>query len=137
MKKTLALVLTLALLLAVAPGLAEDAFTYPMEPITLTINMADSTTVFAEGEEQYAFYNLFDEKTGVTLERVGGAFPSSTVTEEFQLMLASLEYPDLIMANWYIFPGGPAAALEDGYIISLNLSRSSAPLSSSSISAVI
>ena len=67
MKKTLALVLTLVLLLAVAPGLAEDAFTYPMDPITLTINMADAANTLPEEEAKYAFYNLFAEKTGVTV----------------------------------------------------------------------
>jgi putative aldouronate transport system substrate-binding protein len=36
------------------------------------------------------------------------------------LLLASLDYPDLFMANWLQFPGGPMTAINDGYIISLN-----------------
>ena len=35
-------------------------------------------------------------------------------------MLASGEYPDLMMANWLNFPGGPAKALKEGYLIPLN-----------------
>lgn len=119
MKRMTALVLALLLALSVFPALADD-FSYPMEPITLTINMAEDTTVVPDYAKDYYFWDLLDDKTGVTLEYTGAAFPYSTVSEEFQLMLASLEYPDLIQANWYVFPGGPAAALEDGYIISLN-----------------
>ncbi|MDY3278773.1 MAG: hypothetical protein SOX25_01525, partial [Eubacteriales bacterium] len=108
MKRMTALVLALLLALSVFPALADD-FSYPMEPITLTINMAEDTTVVPDYAKDYYFWDLLDDKTGVTLEYTGAAFPYSTVSEEFQLMLASLEYPDLIQANWYVFPGGPAA----------------------------
>ncbi|NJM40016.1 MAG: extracellular solute-binding protein [Anaerolineae bacterium] len=40
--------------------------------------------------------------------------------EQFNLMIASGKYPDIIEWNWLNFPGGPAKAIKDGVIIRLN-----------------
>ena len=74
MKRMTALVLALLLALSVFPALADD-FSYPMEPITLTINMAEDTTVVPDYAKDYYFWDLLDDKTGVTLEYTGAAFP--------------------------------------------------------------
>ena len=57
--------------------------------------------------------------TGVTLEDVGGSPAAQQTSEEFLLMLASGEYPDIMYINWLIYPGGPEAAFDEDYIIDL------------------
>jgi len=41
-------------------------------------------------------------------------------SEQFNLMLASGELPDIIDHYWTDFPGGPEKAIKDGYIVELN-----------------
>lgn len=40
--------------------------------------------------------------------------------EQFQILMASDELPDLVQNDWSAYPGGPEAALKDGYIHKLN-----------------
>ena len=106
-----------------APDAVADAFTYPMDNVTLTINWDSDPYDSSEIEEDLLdlwFWPLYQEKTGVTLEVVGGNSGAYDMTESFLLLLASGDYPDLIQANWISFTGGPNAAMNDGYIIPLN-----------------
>lgn len=41
-------------------------------------------------------------------------------TQEFNLVLASNDLPDVWMNNWLNFPGGPKRAIDQGYILRLN-----------------
>ncbi len=111
-----------------APSTGDDApvadgITYPLAPTTLTINRETNpydTSAFEPSMVEYAAWNEYQERTGITLEAVGGNSNAFEVSEQFLLLLASGNYPDLITANWVNFPGGPTAAMEDGYIIPLN-----------------
>lgn len=101
---------------------ASGEYTYPMEPITLKVNygsdMYDTTN--AEWAKDFFFHKQLKEATGVTLEDVGALPNAYDPSEEFLLLLASNDYPDLFWGNWVSFPGGPETAIEDKYIISLN-----------------
>lgn len=44
----------------------------------------------------------------------------SQVTEGFNILVASGNYPDIIEYKWIDYPGGPSAAIADGVIIPLN-----------------
>lgn len=103
-----------------------EAFSYPMEEVTLTINYTSDgatsmydTTDLPEWCKDMGFQENLRQATGVTLEDIGGSPASADTTEEFLLMLASGDYSDIIYANWVTFPGGPSAALNDGYIVDL------------------
>lgn len=105
---------------------AEEEFTYPMDAVTLTINYTSDgansmydTANLPEWCKEMGFQENLRQATGVTLEDIGGSPASADTTEEFLLMLASSEYSDIIYANWVAFPGGPSAALNDGYIVDL------------------
>lgn len=105
---------------------AEEEFTYPMDAVTLTINYTSDgatsmydTTDLPEWCKDMGFQENLRQATGVTLEDIGGSPASADTTEEFLLMLASGEYSDIIYSNWVAFPGGPSAALNDGYIVDL------------------
>lgn len=101
----------------------ESEFTYPMEEITLTVNMDNDPYDMVDypyiSEEDF-FWNVLTEKTGVTLKNFGPTPEAYVFDEDFLVMLLSMDLPDLLMANWVEYPGGPSAAIEEGYIISLN-----------------
>lgn len=103
-------------------GGQADAFTYPMQPITLTINAdpVDYTNI-PDWALEYYWQDRLTELTGVTLERIGSASGAIDMTDEFLLLLASGDYPDMLQCCWASgFPGGPEVALADGYILQLD-----------------
>lgn len=101
---------------------ANADFVYPMEETTFTINYGNDPYNLEKcawvGEDLY--HTKLKEATGITLKDVGALPNAYDPSEEFLLLLASGEYPDLFWCNWVSFPGGPQTAIEDGYIISLN-----------------
>lgn len=101
----------------------KEVFSYPFDPpIKLTINRDNSpydvSNIDPAFHDVFA-WNVYKEKTGVELEVVGASSGAYEMSESFLLLLASGDYPDLMQANWIRFPGGPQAAMDDGYIIEL------------------
>lgn len=103
-----------------------DDFTYPMEPVTFTFNGSGSGgTDYYDDNEHPAWakdiyiHKVMRDKTGVSLTDIGGAAGSTTMSEQFLLMLASGELPDIINAPWNAYTGGAAAAIEEGYIVDM------------------
>lgn len=75
----------------------------------LTTDSELTTTPFAKG---------LQEETGINIEFI---HPSpQQVDEQFNIMLASGDLPDVIEWIWYKFPGGPQKAINDNYILPLN-----------------
>lgn len=101
---------------------AAGDFTYPMDgTVTLSINMTPTAEEeLPEWVKGHYFWDVIQEKTGVNLEFIGSASSPQETSEAFSLLLTSGEYPDIMQANWITFKGGPAAAINDGYIIPLN-----------------
>ena len=63
-------------------------------------------------------YQELEKKTGIHIEFIHP--PTGQENEQFSLMLASKDYPDLIETAWVTYPGGQAKAIKDNVIISLN-----------------
>lgn len=107
-------------------GTQSTEFSYPIAgDKKITMNWGDGRDVYdtSEMKDWYKDYNWMQalkDQTGVTLMDVGGKYGSTAPSDEFMLLLAGGEYPDIFRANWISFPGGPSAALKDGYIIGLN-----------------
>lgn len=101
---------------------AGGEFTYPMEETTFSINYGNDP--YNKEKCEWIGDDLYHKKlrdaTGITLKDVGALPNAYDPSEEFLLLLASGEYPDLFWCNWVSFPGGPQTAINDGYIISLN-----------------
>ena len=97
-------------------------FSYPMDgTVTLTMNReAYDLEDIPEYARDYYYWEVLQEKTGIQLEMIGAASGPYDTTQEFLLLLASGEYPDMFVCNWVSFPGGPGAALNDGYIQTLD-----------------
>lgn len=87
------------------------------EDITLTFwcelspYVMTSVSNYAETE----FYKALKERTGVDVKFIHPA--AGNVNEQFNVMLASGEYPDMIQRDWSSYPGGEAKACEDGILI--------------------
>jgi len=88
------------------------------ETITLTWFMgAPSATQLKDRNEMAAFQEI-EKQTGVHIEwqqPAVGAFD-----EQFTLILASGELPDLLSGDWATIPGGPQRYIDDKIIIPLN-----------------
>jgi putative aldouronate transport system substrate-binding protein len=58
------------------------------------------------------------ERTGVKIEFQHP--PAGSGDEQFNLMVADGNLPDIVERNWTAYPGGPEKAIEDGVILRLN-----------------
>lgn len=79
----------------------------PAKAITIAKNMNDLPVI-----------QELQKKTGVKVEYIHPA--NGQAKEGFNLLIASGDLPDIIEYSWNSFPGGPAAAIENGTIIKLN-----------------
>lgn len=99
----------------------------PYEGTTLTwytklnANVSDNYTNL--GETPWAQY--VEEKTGIHIEFQHPTQGSEN--EEFAVMVASGEYPDIIEHTWTSYSGGGGAAINDGVIIALDDYMDQAP----------
>lgn len=101
----------------------DDSFgeSYPLETETtlsywMAINENVTANVATFADTEYA--KAAEKQTGVKIEYQHPVIGQQT--EQFNLLIASGELPDIIEHGWYEFPGGPGKAIEDGYIIPLN-----------------
>ncbi len=103
-----------------AAGTEAPASDKPYEGVKLTwwtkLNANVSSTYPNLGDTPWAQY--VKEKTGIEVEFIHPTVGSED--EEFSIMVASGEYPDIIEHKWTSYPGGPGAAISDGVIINLD-----------------
>lgn len=98
-----------------------DTSSYPINTdVTLTYWMALSSNVTPSaanmGETEFA--KELQKQTGIKVKFIHPA--AGSVDEQFGVMLASGELPDIIEWGWYQFAGGPQNAIDQKYIIPLN-----------------
>ena len=99
---------------------SEDAKPEENQPVTLTYfwNMDAKASMSMKSYEEIACFKEAKEQTGVNIEWKHP--PAGQGTEQFNLMLASQDLPDLIFWGWRGITGGPAKAIADGSILKLN-----------------
>ena len=68
--------------------------------------------------DQLGIYPIMQEKTGVKVTYRHP--PLGQETEQFNLMIASRDLPDVIETTWLTYPGGPEKAFSDRIIIKHN-----------------
>lgn len=92
----------------------------PYEGVKLTwwtkLNANVSATYPNLGDTPWAKY--IEEQTGIEIEYIHPTVGSEK--EEFAILIASGEYPDVIGYSWTAYAGGPGAAVSDGIIIELD-----------------
>lgn len=89
------------------------SFSYWVE---LDGDAAVSMTNFNEN----AAYKELEKITGTKVEFKHPSTGSGQMQEQFNLMIASRNLPDVIQTNWLTVPKGPQNAIDDGTIIKLN-----------------
>lgn len=80
------------------------------------LNANVSATYPNLGDTPWAQYVM--EQTGIEIEFIHPTVGSEK--EEFSILVASGEYPDIIEHTWTSYSGGPGAAISDGVIIELD-----------------
>ena len=80
------------------------------------LNANVSSTYPNLGDTPWAQY--VQEQTGIEIEFIHPTVGSEN--EEFAIMVASGEYPDIIEHTWTTYSGGPGAAINDGVILNLD-----------------
>lgn len=99
---------------------AEGTSDKPYDGVKLTwwtkLNANVSSTYPNLSETPWAQY--VKERTGIEVEFIHPTVGADK--EEFSIMVASGEYPDIIEHGWTGYAGGPGAAITDGVIINLD-----------------
>ena len=100
---------------------STDGFTYPLtDGSKLTywaeLNQNVSANYVNLGETPFA--QAWMEQTGVEVDFQHP--PANQGKEQFSLLLADGNLPDLMEYAWMSYPGGPEKAIQDGNIIALN-----------------
>lgn len=87
------------------------------------ISSQASTTAANFGD--LPLYKELQERTGIEVEFI---HPSNAgVGEQFSIMIASENLPDIIQYNWATYSGGPGKAIAEGIIIDLNKHKNKLP----------
>jgi putative aldouronate transport system substrate-binding protein len=92
---------------------AKEAITF-----TYWVGLNGNVAATMKSYNEIAAYQEIEKRTGVHID-----FQHPTVgqdAEQFNLMMASGKYPDMIEYGWLGVPGGPAKAIKDGVIVRLN-----------------
>lgn len=79
-------------------------------------NAASQMKTYAEME----MYKELEKISGVKIEFQHPPIDAQQAKEQFNLMLASNQLPDVIETGWTGYPGGPEKAIQDNKIIKLN-----------------
>lgn len=131
MKKILLLLLAAALLLTGCSGGKSDnpsgmdleklaASGYPIDTdITLKywIQQGPSTGQYKDRND-YPYTKNLEDRVGVKFEWISPAIGQEV--QQFNIMIASGDMPDIIEWYWGDFSGGPDKAIDEGYIARLN-----------------
>jgi len=122
--KFLAMILATCLLFTLGGGFggfAEGADPWRVdEPVTLTLWCIPDAkmTMTKESYGELAQFIEMEKRTNITIEWI---HPSAAQGgEQFNLMLVSRDFPDMIQYDWSWAGGGPAATIADGVILKLN-----------------
>ncbi len=111
-----------------APGATQPAATGP-EPLTLPIvkdkltlsywvDMGGNAAATLKSFNEMTCYKEQEKITNIHLDFQHP--PVGQAPEQFNLLVASGKYPDVIEYSWPSAPGGPSKYLKDGVIIKLN-----------------
>ncbi|HBG75970.1 MAG TPA: ABC transporter substrate-binding protein, partial [Clostridiales bacterium] len=89
-------------------------------PVTLTCfwNMDAKASMSMKSYKEIACFKEAEKAAGVNIKWMHP--PAGQATEQFNLMMGSQEFPDLVYWDWRTVSGGPVKAIEDGSILKLN-----------------
>ena len=105
-----------------AAAQTAEAFSYPMEegePLTYWKELNNNIALEFTTLNDTPFAQGMTERTGIEVDYQHP--PAGQAQEQFGLLLADGNFPDIIEYNWLkSYSGGPQKAIEDGVILRLN-----------------
>ncbi|MFF2482804.1 extracellular solute-binding protein [Paenibacillus sp. NPDC058071] len=90
----------------------------PGERLTYWAELNGNASSVRPTFQEVPFFQEWQKRTGVQLDFIQP--PANQAQEAINVLLASGELPDIMEYEWSNFPGGPAKALSDGYLLRLN-----------------
>ncbi len=120
LRKIISLILIILLTATFFGGCQKKQKVHKTESNTLAywmpLDAATAVTVSNFGETPFA--KELTKRTGVTVDYIHPA--KNNASEEFNILLASNNLPDIIEYRWMGYLGGADKAVEDGFIVPLN-----------------
>ncbi|KKI89477.1 ABC transporter substrate-binding protein [Bacillus sp. SA1-12] len=92
---------------------------YP-EKLTYWVELNPNVSVTSKSLNDVGVYQEIEKATGTKVEFKHPSGEGDQVTEQFNLMIASGNLPDVIEYSWLTVPKGPDNAIKNGTIIRLN-----------------
>lgn len=96
----------------------EEANAGDTKTFSYWVTLPGQIATTADNYNDVLMYQQREKDSGIHIEFIHPS--ASQVSEQFNLMIASGEVPDMIEYNWMAYPGGPQKAIEDKIIIPLN-----------------
>ena len=118
--KKISLILATALAFSMLAGCSSNKKVDSDEKVKLTYWAAINVNAISviQNYDELLLYKELEDKFNVDL--VFKHPPAGQETEQFNLMITSMDLPDLIAHNWLQDKGGPGKAISDGVIQPLN-----------------
>lgn len=116
-KKIISLLLVAVLALSMVAGCGEQAST-DGEAVSITYWIKNYASAYIDNYDEMAGMQAIQDETGVDVEfihPVGGQ-----EAEQFNVMIASGDYPDVVENDWAGYQGGILAAVNDNVILSVD-----------------
>ena len=95
--------------------------TYPIETdytLDYWVALPGPIASYTGSMNDIPLHDMLEEATGVSINFVHPAVGQQN--EAFNLMIASMDLPDLIESGWLTYPGGARNAIDEGIILKLN-----------------
>jgi putative aldouronate transport system substrate-binding protein len=119
MRKCIAILLVLLFALAGAWAAgAKDKKATAAREITVWRELNETVALTSSNLADIPLNKELEKRTGVKVTFIHPALGQAT--EQFNLLVASNELPDMIYWNWSKYPGGPEKAIGDEVIVKLN-----------------
>lgn len=96
----------------------ETANTESTNTLTYFVKLPTAISTRVSSLNEVLMYQQREKDTGIHIDFI---HPSAgQESEQFNLMIASMELPDIIETTWTLYQGGVQKAIDDGVIIALN-----------------
>lgn len=99
-------------------SLASDNFKYPIEGDIKLSYFTRPTSADGKSFSELPWGEELEKRTGVKIKYIHPV--NGREKEQFNLLLAANELPDLVRMSWLEFPGGPSKAINDNHIYDLS-----------------
>ena len=114
MKKVICLMMSAALAFGTLCGCGTKEETSG-EKITIWMPLTGAVSTLSKNQGDTPLAKAISKATGVEAEFIHPA--NASLAEQFNIMIASDDIPDIVQYSWNNYPGGTGKAVSDGVIL--------------------